>query len=179
MESSDLQKRVKELRTKKSLSQEDLAEKAGLSLRTIQRIENGESSPRGDTLKRLAIALKVSPDELIDWKIQEDDNVITLINFSQLGFVVFPWIGILVPMLLWINQKDKIRNVDSIGKAVLNYQITWNIILFGVILASFSIHAPIVILIWYLYNLVLIIANTRRYIKTKRVNYFPSFNILH
>ncbi len=47
MERSDLAKRVKELRTKKGLSQEQLAEASGLSLRTIQRIENGETLPRG------------------------------------------------------------------------------------------------------------------------------------
>jgi transcriptional regulator with XRE-family HTH domain len=48
-------KKVKDLRTKQGLSQEELAEKTGLSLRTIQRIENGESIPRGDTLKRLSV----------------------------------------------------------------------------------------------------------------------------
>ena len=39
--------RIKELRKQKGMSQEFLSEESGLSLRTIQRIENGESSPRG------------------------------------------------------------------------------------------------------------------------------------
>ena len=42
-----LHKRVKELRIKKGLSQEELAENTGLSIRTIQRIENGENTPSG------------------------------------------------------------------------------------------------------------------------------------
>ena len=66
MENSELQKRVKELRIRKGFSQEELADKSGLSLRTIQRMENGDTYPRGDTLKRLAIALQVSPDKIID-----------------------------------------------------------------------------------------------------------------
>ena len=85
MENLELQKRVKDLRIKQGLSQEELADKTGLSLRTIQRIENGESVPRSDTLKRIAIALKVSPDEVIEWREQEDKNILIIMNLSQLG----------------------------------------------------------------------------------------------
>ena len=46
-----LGKRLKELRNRKGLSQEQLAEDSCLSLRTIQRIEKNETVPRGDTLK--------------------------------------------------------------------------------------------------------------------------------
>ena len=42
MKNKGLEKRVKELRNRKGMSQELLAEKSGLSLRTIQRIENGK-----------------------------------------------------------------------------------------------------------------------------------------
>lgn len=58
---------VKELRKRKGLSQEDLAEKSGLSLRTIQRVENKETEPTGETLKRISSVLEVGSYELIDW----------------------------------------------------------------------------------------------------------------
>ena len=51
MKNLELSKKIKELRTRKGLSQEELSEEAGLSLRTIQRIENGETEPRSDSLK--------------------------------------------------------------------------------------------------------------------------------
>lgn len=41
---------------------------------------------RGDTLRRLTVALQVSPDEIIDWQIFEDKNVLTMLSLSQLGF---------------------------------------------------------------------------------------------
>ena len=66
MKNLELSKKIKELRTRKGLSQEELSEESGLSLRTIQRIENGETEPRGDSLKKLATSLGASPDELID-----------------------------------------------------------------------------------------------------------------
>lgn len=50
MKNSLLSTRVKELRKRNGISQEILAENSGLSIRTIQRIENGETNPTGDTL---------------------------------------------------------------------------------------------------------------------------------
>jgi len=47
------------------MSQEELAERTGLSVRTIQRIENGETQPRGDSLRRLCQALGVEMEVLV------------------------------------------------------------------------------------------------------------------
>ncbi|MEL7001775.1 MAG: helix-turn-helix transcriptional regulator [Bacteroidota bacterium] len=65
METQDLAKRVKELRAIRGMSQEYLGEEARVSLRTIQRIENNESEPTGETIKRIANALEVPLNELI------------------------------------------------------------------------------------------------------------------
>ncbi|MDD7910169.1 helix-turn-helix domain-containing protein [Pseudovibrio exalbescens] len=51
--------KVKELRQQKGLSQEQLAEMAGVSTRTLQRIENG-ANPSTETLKCLASALEIN-----------------------------------------------------------------------------------------------------------------------
>ena len=67
MDNNNLSQRVKELRKEKGLSQEELAKIAGLSLRTIQRVENRETEPTGDTLKRIAAALDSTPTELLNW----------------------------------------------------------------------------------------------------------------
>jgi len=86
-----------ELRKRSGISQELLAGNSGLSLRTVQRIENGETQPTGDSIKRLSSALNVAPNELIDWQIIEDNNVLLLLNLSQLGFIAIPLLGILPP----------------------------------------------------------------------------------
>lgn len=62
MSNTQLGQKVKRLRNRQSLSQEALSEIAGLSLRTIQRIEKENKNPSADTLKRLSSALNVSPD---------------------------------------------------------------------------------------------------------------------
>ena len=53
----ELSKRIKELRINKGLTQTDLSEKSGISLRTIQRIENNEVSPSIYSLKKISKVL--------------------------------------------------------------------------------------------------------------------------
>jgi transcriptional regulator with XRE-family HTH domain len=54
---------LKQLRRETELTQEDLAERSGLSVRTIRRLETGESAnPQLDTVRLLADALSLKPD---------------------------------------------------------------------------------------------------------------------
>ncbi|MCC3157025.1 helix-turn-helix domain-containing protein [Hymenobacter sp. 15J16-1T3B] len=55
--------RILTIRKSRGLSQEMLAEQSGVSLRTIQRVEQGDTVPRGHTLQALAAALGVTLDE--------------------------------------------------------------------------------------------------------------------
>src|SRR6056300_309089 len=131
--------RIKELRKQKGMSQEFLAEESGLSLRTIQRIENGETNPTGESLKRLSNALNVNPDELIDWSIKEDKRYLTFLNLSALTFLFFPLLGILIPFILWTSKKGKIKNINKLGKDLINFEITLTILLFFIPILLFVI----------------------------------------
>lgn len=57
--------RLKELREKNNLTQEQLAKKSGVSSRMIQRYEYGTSRPRLDAAEKIAKALNVTTDELL------------------------------------------------------------------------------------------------------------------
>jgi transcriptional regulator with XRE-family HTH domain len=56
--------RLKELRERAALSQEDLAMKSDVSRATIARLEAGARPARPSTRRKLAKALGVQPDEL-------------------------------------------------------------------------------------------------------------------
>lgn len=196
MNNLNLAQRVKDLRNRKGISQENLAEESGLSLRTIQRIENNETVPRGDTLKRLSIALDTSPDEIVDWKIQEDQNYLTLMSLSALGFLFFPLLGIIIPLTMWIFKKDKLKNVNELGKSMLNFQISWTLLLFlyyifiitgmfsgalsGILpnwnFGIFTMFIPLLVL--YVFNFVVTIYNTIRVYNKKSFKYRPALRIL-
>jgi transcriptional regulator with XRE-family HTH domain len=55
--------RLKELRTSLNCSQKELSEKTGLTLRTIQRIENNKVNPSLHSLKVIGEALKMNLSE--------------------------------------------------------------------------------------------------------------------
>lgn len=58
--------RLSQARKRKVLSQEELAEAAGVPVVTISRIENGHTGePRPSTVRKLATALEVDPTWLI------------------------------------------------------------------------------------------------------------------
>jgi transcriptional regulator with XRE-family HTH domain len=58
-------KKLKELRRLRALSQQELADSAGVGRNTVSRIERGESGAHGRTLRRLAGALGVDVAELV------------------------------------------------------------------------------------------------------------------
>jgi transcriptional regulator with XRE-family HTH domain len=57
-------KQLKEARMRRLLTQEELAEKAGVSPSTIVNIERDQTMPQFRTIRKLALALDVDPTSL-------------------------------------------------------------------------------------------------------------------
>lgn len=64
-----LAKRLKELRSEKKLSQEDLADNSEITLSQIARIETAKINPTVSTIFKIARGLEVSPKELFDFEL--------------------------------------------------------------------------------------------------------------
>jgi transcriptional regulator with XRE-family HTH domain len=58
--------RVRRLRNELALTQAELAERVGITVTALSRIERDEAQPRPKTRRRLADALGVSPRELLE-----------------------------------------------------------------------------------------------------------------
>lgn len=127
---------VQHLREEKNLTQTELAEKSGLSLRTIQRIEAG-NIPKGYTLKALADALGTVPEKLIPThEIPKVDRA-KLINLSSLMGLLVPFGGIIFPLILTYQTSDE-KN-KNLGKSIVSVQI-----LIGVLLSISLILSPFI-----------------------------------
>ena len=63
--SSKLGENMKRIRTKKKMSQGDIARALDVDRGYISNIENGKKNPTLATIQKLANALGVSPDELL------------------------------------------------------------------------------------------------------------------
>lgn len=58
--------KLRQLRERKALRQEDLAELAGVGKNTVNRIEKNHTEPHMTTVRKLAEALGVDPSELVE-----------------------------------------------------------------------------------------------------------------
>jgi transcriptional regulator with XRE-family HTH domain len=58
--------RLRRLRERRALRQEDLAELAGVGKNTVNRIEKNRTEPHMTTIRKLAEALEVDPAELVE-----------------------------------------------------------------------------------------------------------------
>ncbi|NBA85541.1 helix-turn-helix domain-containing protein [Emticicia sp. CRIBPO] len=116
-------------RNKLQLTQSELAERSGLSLRTIQRLESGQI-PKGYTLKVLAKALETGTGELIEepesGEAVADLKKIKLINTSALFFMIIPFGNIVIPWI--ILRRNKLDAVRKTGSEILEIQILWTVI---------------------------------------------------
>ena len=83
----ELGDRVKELRVGLNFSQKELSEQSGLTLRTIQRIENNEVKPSLYSLKVIGEVLKANLSEFAeksDAKPYEFNFIIKITDMNQL-----------------------------------------------------------------------------------------------
>jgi transcriptional regulator with XRE-family HTH domain len=125
---------IKELRIKKGMTQEELADKTEVSTRTIQRIENGEVDPRAYTLQMIAKALDVDfslfienkPDESIEVRKVNNNNWSGLLHLSGLLPLIFP------TLVMWNFKKEKTKDMSNHFRAAITMQLCILVIcLFG------------------------------------------------
>jgi len=65
-EAAHIGSKLREARVRRLLTQEELAEKAGVSPSTIVNIEREQTVPHFRTIRKLAQALDVDPTSLLD-----------------------------------------------------------------------------------------------------------------
>ncbi|MBT8319182.1 MAG: DUF4870 domain-containing protein [Gramella sp.] len=55
---------------------------------------------------------------------REDNQMLVMTHLSQLLDLVTGIGGFIVPLILWLTQKDKVAGMDMHGKMILNFQIS-------------------------------------------------------
>lgn len=192
---------LKKIREKQNLTQEELAEKSGLSVRTIQRIEAG-TEPKGYTLKTLASSLKVSETDLLiqenptEVPVEENPTVeelvlpientptenwtlIKIINLSSLPFCWFPIANFLPPLLIMLISKQK----SLIVKQIISLQIILSIIapIIFMIVAFLKLGKESVLITLVsltLVNVFIILRNAYEIDNRQKLRYKLNFNVI-
>lgn len=55
---------------------------------------------------------------------REDRQLLVITHLSQLLDLVTGIGGFIVPLIIWLTQKDKVLGMDEHGKMILNFQIS-------------------------------------------------------
>ncbi|MGY3213311.1 helix-turn-helix domain-containing protein [Mucilaginibacter sp. HD30] len=173
------------IRQKLNLTQEELFERSGISVRTIQRIEAG-TSPKGYTLKALAKALGIPESDLLEKEeVISADNATWLkwINISALPLMIFPPLNIVAPLLLMFAKKQ----FTPVAKKILTIQILWSLIAGVLILIVmvlndvFAIRGNYMMLVpfvWLLVNAYIILRNAAEIVKSKTLRIDLKFSLI-
>jgi transcriptional regulator with XRE-family HTH domain len=74
-----ISEKIKYFRTAHKMSREKLSELSGISLSTIRKYESGERKPKADQLLKLADALGISINTLLDFDIKTVSDLLSLI----------------------------------------------------------------------------------------------------
>ncbi len=139
--------KVVSARKTKGLTQEQLAERASVTVRTIQRIESDDSIPRDYTLKAIAAALSMPLEEFISVRSclnkvctshlpiqggrlagpQETRHFLQLLNLSAFSYLVVPFVHFLIPIFLLKKRKEKDNALQTTGQRIIRQQIYWTV----------------------------------------------------
>lgn len=186
---------LKTIREFQNLTQEELAKKAGISVRTIQRIETGKK-PKGYTLRVLAKALSIKENELLlnqsergillfdeTKRIQEtfpiNYTILKLINLSSIPFIIFPPLNILVPLILMF----KLKQTNGFTKQLISIQILWTILapiifMIGIFLKQGNEFTLVLMLLIVLSNVFIILRNAVEIDKQRKLHFKLNFNMI-
>lgn len=93
---------LKRLREERGLTQEGLADLSGVSRPAIHRIENGQQSPRRNTISKLTQALDVEPNDLAPALFPEPGGAPQGVELTTEIFEKFqPYIATLAGRIAW------------------------------------------------------------------------------
>ena len=172
-------------RERLNLTQEELAEKSGISVRTIQRIEAG-MEPKGYTLKKLAEVLGIKENELLEeHSILDDINYtwVKFINISSLPFTIIPPANIVIPLMIMFAKKQ----FNPLTKQIVSVQILWTVLSLAIFMTSsilknwFSLGNKFILLIMILLisaNFFIILRNAAGIDKNRKLAIALNFNII-
>ncbi|TYA72025.1 DUF4870 domain-containing protein [Seonamhaeicola marinus] len=55
---------------------------------------------------------------------RQDNQLIVITHLSQLLLFITGFGSLIVPLILWITQKEKVYQMDAHGKSIVNFQLS-------------------------------------------------------
>ena len=176
--------RLCELRKAHNLSQEELAEKLGVSRQAVSKWERSESSPDTDNLIQLAALYNISLDELLNGKeaislieesskVVEEDKIVEIndyikvsINQDEAKVIYDDQTAETFSLKEVLKWNEKIKVIENTVMSFSGVLFPALYVLFGFLFEGWAIF-------WFLFILVPVPTEIVKTIARKSINYFP------
>ncbi|MBL0026348.1 MAG: serine hydrolase [Saprospiraceae bacterium] len=178
MESPSLGRNVLYQRKLKGYSQEKLADKTGLTVRTIQRIEKDEVNPHLETVHMIANSLEIKVEDLLIIQDPREETIqlkwLLLMHGMPLIGLMVPLFNILASVFLWVLKREDNPVYDINGRKIINFHITVSILFVLVFISLLTIegYGFLIFILVIPYALVVMLVNIFRILKGKEC-YYP------
>ena len=107
----ELKDKLKELRAKANLTQEDLANQIFVSRTLVSKWESGDRYPSKDNLARLAVLFQIPQDELIGGQKEKDKyNKYNIISIAYSSVCDVLTLGLVVLMIIAVVERLTIND---------------------------------------------------------------------
>ena len=63
--------------------------------------------------------------------LRTDNQLIVITHLSQLLTYITGFGGLVVPLIIWLTQRDKVQSMNEHGKAIINFQLS--VLLFSIL----------------------------------------------
>ena len=150
----ELYQKIVNTRKQKGLTQEQLADLSNITVRTIQRIESGESNPRAFTLKAIASVLDISFEELATDNdgdnlsnstdspqtpnYEDSEHFLKVFCLSCFSYLVIPFIHFLIPTHLLKKSNEQNPTIIAFAKKMIRIQLYWKAALWLLLLGTLA-----------------------------------------
>lgn len=151
----ELSKKIVQARKRLGLTQDELADLANVTVRTIQRVESGESIPRAFTIKALAKALNIDFEVLAEYTpdndastdpvlsrtypdAHHDKHFLQILCLSCFSYLVIPFVHFLIPVYLLKKAGRCHPETLTKGRTIIRYQVYWLVALHFLMLVTLA-----------------------------------------
>ncbi|WP_168208826.1 helix-turn-helix domain-containing protein [Chitinophaga sp. XS-30] len=151
----ELHQKIAVARKKKGFTQGQLAEMANVTVRTIQRLESGESVPRPYTIKAIAAALDTTFEMLTAdvpgtavagssnspvsrGGAEQEKHFLEILCLSCFSYLVVPLVHFLIPVYLLKRSGQQNHAVIAFARLMIRRQVYWAVTLSMLLLLSLS-----------------------------------------
>lgn len=89
----------------------------------------------------------------------EENTYLMLMHLSQLAGILIPVVGFVLPVIMWLTNKENNAKVDLHGKNIMNFMISF--LIYGFVCAITIILIPLSIVVGIVFLVFLIMASVK------------------